>query len=119
MLGIGVTNQSLANNLKKRLPEFETMLDKIKSVIDYKLEEVEYDSSIYPEREEEKQEHKNSKLIATPINVSSKNEGLEITIDKAMYDKKKLYLDMTLKADKPFKKSKYKDYLENPCTVMA
>lgn len=108
MLGIGVTNQSLANNLKKRLPEFETMLDKIKSVIDDQ-EEVEYDSSIYPEREEEKQEHKNSKLIATPINVSSKNEGLEITIDKAMYDKKKLYLDMTLKADKPFKKSKYKD----------
>ncbi len=108
MLGIGVTNNSLADNLKKRLPEFETMLDKIKSVIDDQ-EEVEYDSSIYPEREEEKQEHKNSKLIATPINVSSKNEGLEITIDKAMYDKKKLYLDMTLKADKPFKKSKYKD----------
>ena len=108
MLGIGVTNNSLADNLKKRLPEFETMLDKIKSVIDDQ-EEVEYDSSIYPEREEEKQEHKKSKLIATPINVSSKNEGLEITIDKAMYDKKKLYLDMTLKADKPFKKSKYKD----------
>lgn len=108
MLGIGVTNQSLADNLKKRLPEFETMLDKIKSVIDNE-EEVKYGASIYPEREEEKQEHKKSKLIATPINVSSKNDGLEITIDKAMYDKKKLYLDMTLKSDKPFRKSKYKD----------
>lgn len=111
VIGIGVTNQSLADNLKKRLPEFETMLDKIKSVIDDE-EVVKYDASLYPEREEEKQEHKKSKLISTPINVSSKNNGLEITIDKAMYDKKKLYLDMTLKSDKPFKKSKYKDLFE-------
>ena len=108
MLGIGVVNPSLADNLKKRLPEFETMLDKIKSSIDNQ-EQVEYDPSIYPEREEEKQDHKKSKLIATPINVSSKNDGLEITIDKAMYDKKKLYLDMTLKTDEPFSKSKYKN----------
>ena len=103
-----VVNPSLADNLKKRLPEFETMLDKIKSSIDNQ-EQVEYDPSIYPEREEEKQDHKKSKLIATPINVSSKNDGLEITIDKAMYDKKKLYLDMTLKTDEPFSKSKYKN----------
>ncbi|MCI6457643.1 MAG: DUF4179 domain-containing protein, partial [Clostridium sp.] len=108
MLGIGVVNPSLADNLKKRLPEFETMLDKIKSSIDNQ-EQVEYDPSIYPGREEEKQDHKKSKLIATPINVSSKNDGLEITIDKAMYDKKKLYLDMTLKTDEPFSKSKYKN----------
>lgn len=108
VIGIGITNQSLADNLKKRLPEFETMLDKIKFAIDDE-EKVEYDPSIYPDREEVKQEYKKSKLIATPINVSSTNDGLEITLDKAMYDKKKLYLDMTLKSDKPFRKSKYKD----------
>ena len=34
VIGIGITNQSLADNLKKRLPEFETMLDKIKFAID-------------------------------------------------------------------------------------
>ena len=93
-IGIGVFTPSLADNLKKRLPEFETMLDKIKESVDGGT--VEYDPKLYPELEEEKEEHKKSKLIATPINVSSKDDGLKITIDKAMYDKKKLYLDMTL-----------------------
>ena len=106
-IGIGMFTPSLADNLKKRLPEFETMLDKIKESID-NSDVVEYDPSLYPEVEEEKEEHKKSKLIATPINVSSEDEGLKITIDNAMYDKKKLYLDMTLKTDEPFNKSKYK-----------
>ena len=105
-IGIGVFTPSLADNLKKRLPEFETMLDKIKESVDGGT--VEYDPKLYPELEEEKEEHKKSKLIATPINVSSKDDGLKITIDKAMYDKKKLYLDMTLKTDEPFNESKYK-----------
>lgn len=105
-IGIGVFTPSLADNLKKRLPEFETMLDKIKESVDGGT--VEYDPKLYPEIEEEKKEHKKSKLIATPINVSSKDDGLKITIDKAMYDKKKLYLDMTLKTDEPFNESKYK-----------
>ena len=105
-IGIGVFTPSLADNLKKRLPEFETMLDKIKDSVDGGT--VEYDPKLYPELEEEKEEHKKSKLIATPINVSSKDDGLKITIDKAMYDKKKLYLDMTLKTDEPFNESKYK-----------
>lgn len=105
-MGIGVFTPSLADNLKKRLPEFETMLDKIKESVDGGT--VEYDPKLYPELEEEKEEHKKSKLIATPINVSSKGDGLKITIDKAMYDKKKLYLDMTLTTDEPFNESKYK-----------
>lgn len=105
-IGIGVFTPSLADNLKKRLPEFETMLDKIKESVDGGT--IEYDPKRYPELEEEKEEHKKSKLIATPINVSSKDDGLKITIDKAMYDKKKLYLDMTLKTDEPFNQSKYK-----------
>ena len=105
-MGIGVFTPSLADNLKKRLPEFETMLDKIKESVDGGT--VEYDPKLYPELEEEKEEHKKSKLIATPINVSSKDDGLKITIDKAMYDKKKLYLDMTLTTDEPFNESKYK-----------
>lgn len=105
-MGIGVFTPSLADNLKKRLPEFETMLDKIKESVDGGT--VEYDPKLYPEREEKKEEHKKSKLIATPINVSSEDEGMKITIDKAMYDKKKLYLDMTLKTDEPFNESKYK-----------
>lgn len=106
-IGIGVITPSLADNLKKRLPEFETMLDKIKNSIDVGGK-VEYDPSMYPEREEKKEEHKKSKLIANPINVSCKYEGLQITIDNAMYDKKKLYLDMTLKTDEPFNESNYK-----------
>ena len=105
-MGIGVFTPSLADNLKKRLPEFETMLDKIKESVDGGT--VEYDPKLYPELEEEKEEHKKSKLIATPINVSSKDDVLKITIDKAMYDKKKLYLDMTLTTDEPFNESKYK-----------
>ena len=32
---------------------------------------------------------------------------MEITIDKALYDKKKLFLSMTLKTDKPFKETGY------------
>ena len=105
-IGIGIFTPSLADNLKKRLPEFETMLDKIKESVDGGT--VEYDPKLYPELEEKKEEHKKSKLIATPINISSKDDGLKITIDKAMYDKKKLYLDMTLKTDEPFYESKYK-----------
>lgn len=106
VMGLGIANPSLANNLIKRLPQFETMLDKIKEYIDDR-DVVKNDSKLYEEREEEKKEYEKSKLIATPINVSSKSEGLEITIDKAMYDKKKIYLDMTLKTDELFKKSKY------------
>lgn len=105
-IGIGVLTPSLADDLKKKLPEFETMLDKIKESVDGG--KVEYDPKLYPELEEEKKEHKKSKLIATPINVSNKDEGMKITIDNAMYDKKKLYLDMTLKTDEPFYESKYK-----------
>ena len=107
MVGIGVTNPSLANHLKEKLPQFETMLDKIKLYMDFKEEK--YDLTKNSEYEEQKQEHKKSKLSATPINVSSKGDGLNITINNAMYDKKKLYLNMTLKTDKPFNKSKYKD----------
>ena len=107
MVGIGVTNPSLANHLKEKLPQFETMLDKIKLYMDFKEEK--YDLTKNSEYEEQKQEHKKSKLSATPINVSSKGDGLNITINNAMYDKKKLYLNMTLKTDKSFNKSKYKD----------
>lgn len=107
VVGISVTNPSLADNLKIRLPEFETMLDKIKENINSE-DIVEYDPNNYPELEKEKAEYKKNKLIATPIGVSSKADGLKITIDKAMYDKKKIYLDMTLKTDEPFIKSKYK-----------
>ena len=107
MVGIGITNPSLANHLKEKLPQFETMLDKIKLYMDFKEEK--YDLTKNSEYEEQKQEHKKSKLSATPINVSSKGDGLNITINNAMYDKKKLYLNMTLKTDKPFNKSKYKD----------
>ena len=107
MVGIGVTNPSLANHLKEKLPQFETMLDKIKLYMDFKEEK--YDLTKNSEYEEQKQEYKKSKLSATPINVSSKGDGLNITINNAMYDKKKLYLNMTLKTDKPFNKSKYKD----------
>lgn len=107
VISIGIINPSLADNLIKILPEFETMLDKIRESID-DGQVVEYSPELYPEIEEEKQEHKNSRLTATPINVSSKSNGLEITLDKAMYDKKKIYLDMTLKTDKKFNKTKYK-----------
>ena len=107
MVGIGITNPSLANHLKEKLPQFETMLDKIKLYMDFKEEK--YDLTKNSEYEEQKQEYKKSKLSATPINVSSKGDGLNITINNAMYDKKKLYLNMTLKTDKPFNKSKYKD----------
>ena len=107
MVGIGITNPSLANHLKEKLPQFETMLDKIKLYMDFKEEK--YDLTKNSEYEEQKQEHKKSKLSATPINVSSKGDGLNITINNAMYDKKKLYLNMTLKTDKSFNKSKYKD----------
>lgn len=105
-IGFGMFTPSLADNLKKRLPEFETMLDKIKESVDGSV--VEYDPKLYPEIEELKEEHKKSKLIATPINVSSEDDGLKITIDKAMYDKKKLYLDMILETEEPFNQSKYK-----------
>ena len=107
MVGIGITNPSLANHLKEKLPQFETMLDKIKLYMDFKEEK--YDLTKNSEYEEQKQEYKKSKLSATPINVSSKGDGLNITINNAMYDKKKLYLNMTLKTDKSFNKSKYKD----------
>ena len=107
VVGISVTNPSLADSLKIRLPEFETMLDKIKENINNK-DSVEYNPSLYPELEEEKAEYKKNKLIATPIDVSSEADGLKITIDKAMYDKKKIYLDMTLKTEEAFNKSKYK-----------
>ena len=36
VMGLGIANPSLANNLIKRLPQFETMLDKIKEYIDDK-----------------------------------------------------------------------------------
>lgn len=104
--GIGIINPSLADNIIKIIPEFQTMLDKIsKSINDDS--DIEYDPNLYPEIEEEKEENQKNKLIATPVNVSSKDNGLKITIDKAMYDKKKIYLDMTLKTDKPFKKSEF------------
>ena len=96
IIGIGVFNPSLADNIIRRLPEFETMLDKLKESIEDDGS-VEYSPELYPELEEEKEEYKKSKLIATPVNLSSKSEGLDITIDKVMYDKKKIYLDMTLK----------------------
>lgn len=106
-IGIGVLTPSLADNMKKRLPEFETMLDKIKNNMQVS-NEVEYDPSLYTELEKKKEEHKKSKLVATPINVSCKDEGLKITIENAFYDKKKLYLNMTLETDEPFNESKYK-----------
>lgn len=107
VVGIGVMSPSLAENLKIRLPEFRTMLDKVRDAI-YTDGTVEYDPSLYPELEEEKKEYKKNKLIATPINVTSEGDGLKITIDKGVYDKKKIYLDMTLHTEKPFNKSKYK-----------
>ena len=107
IIGIGVFNPSLADNIIRRLPEFETMLDKLKESIEDDGS-VEYSPELYPELEEEKEEYKKSKLIATPVNLSSKSEGLDITIDKVMYDKKKIYLDITLKTDVPFKESKFK-----------
>lgn len=108
MVGSAVVNPSLAEIFVKKLPEFGTMLDKIKIAIEGEEDsKVTYNSSAYPEIEEEKHERKNNKLQATPINVSSKNDGMEITIDKALYDKKKLFLSMTLKTDKPFKETGY------------
>lgn len=104
--GIGIINPSLADNIIKIIPEFQTMLDKIsKSINDDSV--IEYDPNLYPEIEEEKKENQKNKLIATPVNVSNKSNGLEINIDKVMYDKKKIYLDMTLKTDEPFKKSEF------------
>jgi hypothetical protein len=104
--GAGVFNPSLADNIIQNISEFQTMLDKIKKSINDEGN-IEYNPGLYPEREEEKKENEKNKLIATPINVSSKSNGLKITIDKAMYDRKKIYIDMTLKTDKPFKESKY------------
>ena len=106
MLGVGITNPSLADNIIKNISEFQSMLDKINESIKEDTQ-VEYNPKNYPEREEEKEEIKKNKLTATPINVSSKSNGLEITIDKAMYDKKKLYLDMTLKTDKSFEETDF------------
>nr|WP_242824080.1 DUF4179 domain-containing protein [[Clostridium] dakarense] len=103
---MGVSNPSLADNIIKNIFEFQTMLDKIKESVNNDSD-IEYDPEHYPEREEEKKENQKNKLIATPVNVSSKSNGLKITIDKAMYDKKKIYLDMKLKTDKPFKKSEF------------
>lgn len=108
VVGISVNNPSLADNLKIRLPQFKTMLDKIKENINSE-DMVEYDPNLYPQLEKEKAEYKKNKLMATPIDVSSEAGGLKITIDKAMYDKKKIYLDMTLKTDEPFNKSIYKN----------
>ncbi|MGL4450440.1 MAG: DUF4179 domain-containing protein [Sarcina sp.] len=114
IVGVGIANPSLADNIIKNINEFKTMLDKVKESVD-EDSTVPYDKDLYPEREEEKQEHKDNKLIATPVNVSSKSDELEITINKAMYDKKKIYLDMILKTDKPFKQSEIMDAIsESP-----
>lgn len=108
MVGSAVVNPSIAEVFAKKLPQFETMLDKIKIAIEGEEDsKVTYNPSVYPEIEEEKYERKNNKLQATAINVSSKNDDMEITIDKALYDKKKLFLSMTLKTDKPFKETGY------------
>lgn len=106
VVGIGVINPSLADNIIQNISDFQTMLDKIKKSVNDE-DGIESNTEIYPEREKEKKENEKNKLIATPVNVSSKSNGLKITIDKAMYDKKKIYLDMTLKTDKPIKKSEY------------
>lgn len=95
VIGFGVLNPSVAINFIKNISGITTMLDKIK-------ESVNEDSNI-----EYNKANKNQKLETTPINVSSKSNGLEITIDNAMYDKKKIYLDMILKTDKPLKESEY------------
>ncbi|MGL4913228.1 MAG: DUF4179 domain-containing protein [Romboutsia sp.] len=114
IVGVGIANPSLADNIIKNINEFKTMLDKVKESVD-EDSTVPYDKDLYLEREEEKQEHKDNKLIATPVNVSSKSDELEITINKAMYDKKKIYLDMILKTDKPFKQSEIMDAIsESP-----
>ncbi|MFR9071139.1 MAG: DUF4179 domain-containing protein, partial [Paraclostridium sp.] len=96
VVGIGVINPSLADNIIQNISDFQTMLDKIKKSVNDEYG-IESNTEIYPEREKEKKENEKNKLIATTVNVSSKSNGLKITIDKAMYDKKKIYLDMTLK----------------------
>lgn len=106
VVGIGVINPSLADNIIQNISDFQTMLDKIKKSVNDE-DGIESNTEIYPEREKEKKENEKNKLIATTVNVSSKSNGLKITIDKAMYDKKKIYLDMILKTDKPIKKSEY------------
>lgn len=102
---IGIMNPSLADNIIKNLPQFETMLDKIKESLSDE-DTVEYNPELHPEIEEAKRQNIKNKLVATPINVSSKSNGLEMTINKAMYNKKNLYLDITLKTDEKFKESK-------------
>lgn len=70
-----------------------------------------YDKGENPEIEEEKKvykkEHKESELKATKINVSSKQNGLNATIYKALYEKSKVYIYMTFNTDKPLEKTRY------------
>ena len=70
-----------------------------------------YDKGENPEIEEEKKvykkEHKESELKATKINVSSKQNGLNATIYKVLYEKSKVYLYMTFNTDKPLEKTRY------------
>lgn len=106
IIGIGIKNPAVADGFKKRLPEFENMLDKLRYGVGDN--EIEYDPALYTELENEKKELKKHQLVATKVDVFQKDDGMEMTIDKAMYNKKYLYLDMTLKCDKPFKETPYK-----------
>lgn len=106
IVAIGIMNPSLADNIIKNLPQFETMLDKIKESLSDE-DTVEYNPELPPEIEEAKKQNQKNKLIAIPVNISSKSNGLEMTIDKSMYNKKNLYLDITLKTDEKFKESKF------------
>lgn len=84
VVGIGVINPSLADNIIQNISDFQIMLDKIKKSVNDE-DGIESNTEIYPEREKEKKENEKNKLIATTVNVSSKSNGLKITIDKAMY----------------------------------
>lgn len=53
------------------------------------------------------------------INKSSTYDGLTITIDKAMYDGNRVYMEWTLETDRPFKDTDYMKALESYKDVMG
>lgn len=88
ILGIGVYNPSLADNI----PILDSMIDKLHYALKNKDD---------------------LKDNIEKINMSSTSDGLTMTVDNTMYDSNNVLVDFTIKTDKPFKSTKYIKSINN------
>lgn len=88
IVSIGISNPSLADNI----PILGDVIEKISNAL---------------------KSNDSFKDNINDINQSSTYEGLTITIDKAMYDGNKIYIEWTLNTEIPFKETEYMNAIES------